>query len=47
MSNPHDKAVEESKSKAKKPPGMRNFQKLLRKVVKAPPMREHPLRKST
>jgi len=34
-----DKDAEESKSKAKKPPGYRKFEKLLRQVVNAPPLR--------
>ena len=45
MSDHKDKAQESTaKERPKKPPGMRNFQKLLRQVVKAPPLREHPLR---
>jgi hypothetical protein len=43
---PNAKAVAESqvKSKLKKPPGYRNFEKLLKQVVKAPPLqREKPL----
>ena len=34
----NDKAVEEERPKAKKPPGYRAFEKLLRRVVNAPPM---------
>ncbi len=41
MSDQHenDKA-EEEKPKTKKPPGYRKFEKLLKQVVKAPPMRK-------
>ncbi len=44
MSDPHakDKAEEEKKPAAKKPPGWRNFQKVLKRVIKAPPLRQHP-----
>jgi len=32
------KAVEEKRAKGKKPPGYREFEKLLKQVVNAPPM---------
>jgi hypothetical protein len=35
-----DKAVEEKQPKQKKPPGYRKFEKLLKQVVTAPPMRK-------
>jgi hypothetical protein len=35
----NDKAVEEKKPPPKKPPGYRKFEKLLKQVVKAPPMK--------
>ncbi len=34
-----DKA--EEKERPKKPPGYRNFEKLLKQVIKAPPLRRH------
>lgn len=37
MSEPNEKA--EVKERPKKPPGYRKFARLLRQVVKAPPMR--------
>jgi hypothetical protein len=41
MSEQNDKnAVEEKKPPLKKPPGYRKFEKLLKQVVKAPPMRK-------
>ena len=42
MSDPHekDKAEEEEKPKRKKPPGWRNFQRVLKQVIKAPPLRK-------
>lgn len=40
MAEPHDKA-EDRKEPPKKPPGYRNFEKLLKQVVKAPPMPTH------
>lgn len=33
-----DKAEEKEKERASKPPGYRKFEKLLKQVVKAPPM---------
>jgi hypothetical protein len=39
-SKPNDKDEEESKPEAKKPPGWRNFQKVLKQVIKSPPMRK-------
>ncbi len=40
MSEPKDKAVVEQKPPPpKKPPGYRNFERLLKQVVKAPPMK--------
>jgi hypothetical protein len=39
MSEQNDKnAVEENKKPPQKPPGYRKFEKLLKQVVKAPPM---------
>jgi hypothetical protein len=35
-----DKAEEENQPKRKLPPGWRNFQKVLKRVVKAPPMKK-------
>ena len=37
------KVEEEKKPKSPKPPGWRNFQKVLKVVVKAPPMRKSSL----
>jgi hypothetical protein len=37
MSEPHDKA--EVKERPKKPPGYRKFDKLLKRVINAPPLR--------
>jgi len=37
-----DKDVEESKPKAKKPPGFRKFEKLLKQVINAPPLQRKP-----
>ena len=37
---PNDKAEEE---KPKKPPGYRKFEKLLKQVMKAPPMRKRSI----
>jgi hypothetical protein len=34
------KAVEENPQQRKKPPGYREFEKLLKQVVKAPPLRK-------
>jgi hypothetical protein len=31
----------EAKERPKKPPGYRKFEKLLKQVIKAPPMRKH------
>ena len=39
---PKDKVEEHEKEKLKKPPGYRKFEKLLKQVVKAPPMHKHP-----
>ena len=36
---PNGKVEEEKKPKPKKPPGWRNFQKVLKDVIKAPPLR--------
>jgi hypothetical protein len=36
-----DKGVEESKPRPKRPPGYRKFEKLLKQVVNAPPLRKH------
>lgn len=40
--DPHekDKVEEHEKEKPKKPPGYRNFEKLLKQVVKSPPLRK-------
>jgi transposase-like protein len=38
MSNTKDKSVEEKPPERKKPPGYRNFERLLKQVIKAPPM---------
>jgi len=52
MSKANDKAEENAKpTKAKRPPGYRKFEKLLRQVVNAPPLRKEkvitePLRES-
>lgn len=35
-----DKTEEEKKLEAKKPPGWRDFQKVLKQVIKSPPMRK-------
>jgi hypothetical protein len=40
MSDPKDKAA--VKDRPKKPPGYRKFAKLLKQVVKAPPLRRQP-----
>lgn len=41
MPEPKDKAEEkEIKERPKKPPGYRKFEKLLRQVIKAPPVRK-------
>jgi hypothetical protein len=43
MPNPNAKAEDERKpERPKKPPGYRKFQKLLKQVVKAPPLRKRP-----
>ena len=39
MSEQNDKNVVEEKKPPPKPPGYRKFEKLLKQVVKAPPMR--------
>jgi len=36
------KTEEENKPEAKKPPGWRNFQKVLKQVIKSPPLRKPP-----
>jgi hypothetical protein len=40
MSKSHDKTEEEKKPDRKKPPGWRNFQKVLKQVIKSPPLRK-------
>lgn len=40
MPEPNDKAVEEKRPKAKKPPEYRRFEKMLKQVLKAPPLRK-------
>ena len=42
MPEPNDKGVEESRPKAKKPPGYLKFAKLLKQVVNAPPLKRRP-----
>jgi hypothetical protein len=46
MAEPHEKPqndkAEAEKTKPKKPPGYRKFQRLLEHVIKAPPMRKQP-----
>ena len=37
---PNGKAEEEKPAKRKKPPGWRNFQKVLKQVIKAPPLKK-------
>ena len=37
---PNEKVEDEKPPEAKRPPGWRNFQRVLKKVVKAPPMRK-------
>ena len=40
MPEPKDKALEEERpTLPKKPPGFKNFERLLKQVVKAPPLR--------
>ncbi len=39
MSEQSGKAEDRKHPKPKKPPGYRNFEKLLKQIVKAPPMR--------
>jgi hypothetical protein len=39
MAEPNDKAVEEKPPKAKKPPEYRRFEKMLKEVLKAPPLK--------
>jgi hypothetical protein len=42
MSDPHEKEkVEEKPKEFKKTPEYRKFRKLLKQVIKAPPMRKH------
>ena len=36
---PNDKAEEDEKPKRKKPQGWRNFQKVLKQVIKSPPFK--------
>jgi hypothetical protein len=43
---PRDKAEDEKPPKRKLPPGWRNFQKVLKEVIKAPPMRIKRVRSS-
>ncbi len=45
MSEQKEKDAVEEKKPPPKPPEFRNFQKLLKQVVKAPPLRNHPLRR--
>ena len=40
MSKPNEKAVEEKQPRPQKPPGYRKFEKLLKQVVTAPPMKK-------
>jgi hypothetical protein len=46
MAEPHDKA-EDRKETPKKPPGYRNFEKVLKQVVKAPPLKAHRAKRDT
>jgi hypothetical protein len=39
MPDPKDKAEEEKQPRPKKPPGYRKFEKLLKRVVTAPPLK--------
>jgi len=41
MSEQNDKNAVEEKKPPPKPPGYRTFEKLLKQVVKAPPMKKH------
>jgi hypothetical protein len=38
MSEQNDKSAVEEKKPSRKPPGYRKFEKLLKQIVKAPPM---------
>jgi hypothetical protein len=40
MADSQDKAEDRKEPPPKKPPGYRNFEKVLKQVVKAPPMRK-------
>jgi hypothetical protein len=40
MPKPNEKAVEEKQPPPKKPPGFRKFEKLLKQVISAPPLRK-------
>ncbi len=40
MSKENGKVAEEKPEKPKKPPGYRKFEKLLKQVIKAPPMKK-------
>ena len=44
MSKPNDKAEEEKKLTGRKPPEYRRFEKLLKQVIKAPPLRKSDVR---
>jgi hypothetical protein len=37
---PSDKIEAENQQKPKKPPGWKNFQKVLKQVIKSPPMKK-------
>jgi hypothetical protein len=43
MAEPKEKVEEERKPKPKKPPGYRNFHKLLKQVIKSPPLHRETL----
>jgi len=47
MAKPHDKVEEEKKPSAKKPRGWRNFQRVLKQVINAPPIERHKPKSST
>ena len=40
MPKPNEKAVGEKQSSPPKPPGWRKFEKLLKQVIKAPPLQK-------
>jgi hypothetical protein len=44
---PKEKVEEEKQERPPKPPGYRKFEKLLKQVVKAPPLRTHKIPESS